>query len=220
MGVIYRTTLVPTKLELLTDWLPGQPWYAGTQPSLVKGGGFRLDDPAGEVGIEFLVAVDVAGGQPIAYLVPVTYRASPVDELAGALIGTAEHGVLGTRWVYDGAHDPVLATELLALIQGRVAAQAQSESHTADATVVSEFAYPAALFVSGAATIGNHPDGTDLACHTVTDDGTAGPKVMLHIVRVLSPDMESGDVGQITANWSPADGRTERGPVVTARAQS
>ncbi|MGC5411428.1 maltokinase N-terminal cap-like domain-containing protein, partial [Streptomyces sp. DT225] len=56
MAVIHRTTLSPTKLELLTAWLPTRPWYAGsTSPSLVKSGGFRLDDPQGEVGIEFMV---------------------------------------------------------------------------------------------------------------------------------------------------------------------
>ena len=151
------------------------------------------------------------------YLVPMTYRAKPVDELATALIGTTEHGVLGTRWVYDGAYDPVLASELLALIQGRVPAQAQSESDTVDPTVVGEFAYASALFVAGPGTVGNHPDGTDIACATVTRAGSPGPRVMLHLVRVLSPDTYPGTAGQVMADWSLPDGRAERGPVVTAR---
>ena len=82
MGIIHHTTLVPTKLELVTSWLPGQPWFAGGQPALTRGGGFRLEDPAGEVGIEFFVAVDVTGEPPVPYLVPMTYRAQPVDELS------------------------------------------------------------------------------------------------------------------------------------------
>ncbi|HEY1703136.1 MAG TPA: hypothetical protein VGG75_25830 [Trebonia sp.] len=44
MAIIYRTTLTPTKLELLTLWLPSRPWYQGQAPDLVKAGGFRLDD--------------------------------------------------------------------------------------------------------------------------------------------------------------------------------
>jgi hypothetical protein len=39
---------------------------------LAKAGGFRLDDPQGEVGIEFMVVTDTAGPQPVAYLVPLT----------------------------------------------------------------------------------------------------------------------------------------------------
>ena len=35
-----------------------------------------------------------------------TYRGSAVAE--GALIATAEHSVLGTRWIYDATTDPVL----------------------------------------------------------------------------------------------------------------
>ncbi|NKQ29357.1 maltokinase N-terminal cap-like domain-containing protein, partial [Streptomyces galbus] len=68
MAIIHRTTLEPTKLELLTGWLPTRPWYTGDgAPELSRPGGFRLDDPEGEVGIEFLVALDASGPAPVAY---------------------------------------------------------------------------------------------------------------------------------------------------------
>jgi hypothetical protein len=121
MAVIHRTTLVPGKRELLAAWLPKQDWSTGSPagPSLARAGGFRLDDPAGQVGIEFDVARDDAA-QPVAgYLVPMTYRGSPLAGADADLIGTAEHGVLGRRWIYDGTHDPVLLAQLAELIQGR-----------------------------------------------------------------------------------------------------
>ena len=137
MSIIYRTTLTPGKLELLSEWLPTRPWYrlTGRAPELVKAGGFRLDDPEGEVGIEFMVAIDGSGAQPLAYHVPMTYRGLPLDGGEDYLIGTTEHGVLGRRWIYDGTRDPVLITQLVALIQGEAQAQAQSQSHTPDRTV-------------------------------------------------------------------------------------
>jgi hypothetical protein len=123
MAVIHHTTLVPGKLDLLSDWLPAQSWYVETaagKPELSRAGGFRLDDPDGEVGIEFMIVLDHSAGNAAAYLVPMTYRGSPLAGAQDALIGTTEHGVLGTRWVYDGAHDPVLLTQLGELIQGRL----------------------------------------------------------------------------------------------------
>ncbi|WP_017627700.1 maltokinase N-terminal cap-like domain-containing protein [Nocardiopsis chromatogenes] len=129
MAVIHRTVLRPTKLELLTAWLPSRPWYRGEgEPELSKAGGFRLDDPEGEVGIEFMVVADGCGPAPTAYLVPLTYRGAPLDGAEDALVGTMEHGVLGTRWVYDARHDPVAVAQLSALLEGRVQAQEQSTS--------------------------------------------------------------------------------------------
>jgi hypothetical protein len=132
MAVIHNTTLTPTKLELLTGWLPSQPWFAGTAEGLARAGGFRLDDPDGEVGIEFMIARTV---DDQAYLVPMTYRGAPLERADAALIGTCEHGVLGRRWVYDGEHDPVLQAQLAALLRGEVGAQAQSQSDTPDPSV-------------------------------------------------------------------------------------
>jgi hypothetical protein len=133
MATIHSTTMAPTKLEVLAGWLPRQRWYLdpGRPPALARAGGFRLDDPAGEVGIEFLLVTD--GDQ--AYVVPMTYRAAPLPGADQGLIGTSEHGVLGTRWIYDAAVDPVAVAQLLAFVTGVVEAQHQTESDTLDPTV-------------------------------------------------------------------------------------
>jgi hypothetical protein len=57
MAIIRQTTMTPTKLALLEAWLPGQPWYrhTGRTARPTKAGGFRLDDPSGQVGLEFMV---------------------------------------------------------------------------------------------------------------------------------------------------------------------
>jgi Maltokinase N-terminal cap domain len=129
--------MVPTKLELLAGWLPRQPWYrdTGTPPALSRAGGFRLDDPAGEVGLEFMLVTDSAGGGETTYFVPLAYRAEPLPETEDGLVGTSEHGVLGTRWIYDAEHDPVATAQLLAFVAGAVEAQHQSESDTPDPSV-------------------------------------------------------------------------------------
>lgn len=48
-------TLVPTKLELLAAWLPGQAWFAGDAADLKRVASYRFADPDGEVGIETLL---------------------------------------------------------------------------------------------------------------------------------------------------------------------
>ncbi|MFR9768221.1 maltokinase N-terminal cap-like domain-containing protein [Nocardia sp. SC052] len=136
MAVIHRTTMVPTKMELLTSWLPGRAWYRGEKPAdLHKAGGFRLDDPDGEVGIEFVVITDHSGAQPHTYHVPLTYRGAPLPDAAEALVGTSEHGVLGTRWVYDATRDPVAVAQIISALIGNARPQAQSESDTPDPSV-------------------------------------------------------------------------------------
>ncbi|MFB7468409.1 1,4-alpha-glucan branching protein [Streptomyces sp. NPDC056224] len=138
MAVVHRTTMSPGKLELVASWLPAQPWYEGRPgqaPELAKAGGFRLDDPEGEVGIEFMVVTDSSGDTPVTYHLPLTYRGAPLPGAEQALVGTSEHGVLGRRWVYDGTQDPVLVAQLRALLRGEAVPQDQNASDAPDPTV-------------------------------------------------------------------------------------
>lgn len=135
MAEVHQTTLVPSKLDLLSRWLPTQPWYVGGEPQLSKSGGFRIDDPAGEVGIELLVVTDTSGATPVAYLVPMTYRGAPLPSGDDALIGTSDHGVLGKRWFYDAPRDPVFVEQSLLLLSGKAIPQHQHVSDALDPTV-------------------------------------------------------------------------------------
>lgn len=213
MAIIHHTTLSPTKLELLADWLPLRPWYRGAEKTvpLSKAGGFRLDDPEGEVGVEFMVATDGSGPEPVSYLVPLTYRGAPLEGAEAGLVGTLEHGVLGTRWVYDGAHDPVMVEQLLALLAGGAVAQAQSETDTPDPTVEVRSAgrgVPAGL--TGPGGVADDATGTEI---TVGPAGLDAPVLTLALNRVLSPGAAAGDglLGQVLAGWSVPDGAAERG---------
>jgi hypothetical protein len=192
LAVIHKTTLVPSKLDLLAVWLPRQDWYADQPggPALARVGGFRLDDPVGEVGIEFMVVRDDAARDVAAYLVPMTYRGSPLARAEAHLIGTAEHGVLGPRFLYDGTQDPVLLTQLAELVQGRAEAQAQSQSNTPDATV-----------------------------HAVPVDGDPAERLSISFARRLVPadPAAATEPGQVTGLWTAPDGALIRSVFATAR---
>ena len=207
MAIIHHTTVKPTKLELLTPWLPTRPWYVGDgAPELTKAGGFRLDDPEGEVGIEFMVVVDTSGPAPVAYHVPLTYRAAPLPGAEHALVGTMEHGVLGPRWAYDGMHDPVLRTELLALFEGRAQAMAQSISDTPDHEITHSYTGPA--LSAGPVEVTEDQDATGFAL----PDGT-----VLRLHRRPRPTAPEDAAGQVSGVWDAPDGTRARGVFVTLR---
>jgi hypothetical protein len=181
------TTMAPTKLELLGEWLPRQPWYrsTGQLPELRRAGGFRLDDPDGEVGIEFMLVTDGAGGAETTYFLPLTYRGEPLAGADDALVGTSEHGVLGTRWIYDGAPDPVAVAQLLQFVRGGVEAQHQSQSDTPDPSVG----------------------------RTWAATGEAGP---LEVLRLPGGDVGTA-LGSVECDWTRSDGTLARGTVAVVR---
>jgi hypothetical protein len=189
MAYIHTTASVsPTKLELLDRWLPGQPWSAGGgQPDLARAGGFRLDDPAGEVGIEFMFVRNDATSDGTTYQVPMTYRGAPLAGSESALIGTAEHGALGTRWIYDGVHDPVLVAQLVALLHGAAEPQHQSESDTPEPRVRVDLATDVQLVAGSFETVAG-ADGT-----------------MIRLARVLTVG-ERPESATLLANFEGANG--------------
>ncbi|MFJ9339759.1 1,4-alpha-glucan branching protein [Streptomyces sp. NPDC101733] len=220
MAVIHRTTLTPTKLELLAGRLPSRPWYRGgpAAPDLAKAGGFRIDDPEGEVGIEFMVVTDGSGAEPVAYLVPLTYRAAPLAGAEEGLLGTCEHGVLGTRWVYDGAHDPVLVEGLLALLAGRATPQAQSLSDTPDPSV--EVRAAGLDVPSGPTAPGRVTDTAAATLIAVGPTDGDGPTLTLSRLLRPGPAATGDDVrAQVLAPWSDPDGTDRRGVFATLRAR-
>jgi predicted trehalose synthase len=234
---IHRTTLSPSKLELLTTWLPQQRWYAakGRTPVLRRLGGFRLDDPAGQVGIEVMVVADDSGPQPVVYQVPLTYRGAPLSGSEHALVGTTEHGVLGTRWVYDGPHDEVFVAQLLALIEGQVEAQAQSESDTPDHTVTGHSVDSEVVRLASSAVLRGEQSNTSVVCKVVDTDGEPAKPVIAKVFRSLhpgeNPDVvvqsaltEAGStqvphtVGSVAGEWvDPTSGERVRGHLVFAQ---
>lgn len=114
MATLHAAQLIPSKIELLSRWVPSQPWANEVDTSVLESAGaYRFDDPAGEVGVEthLLLAAD---GQIIQ--VPLTYRAQALDGAEDSLITKMHHSVLGERWVYDASADPVFARTLAATI--------------------------------------------------------------------------------------------------------
>ncbi|WP_432156382.1 maltokinase N-terminal cap-like domain-containing protein [Streptomyces sp. bgisy153] len=210
MAVIHHTVLRPSKLELLAAWLPSRPWYRGgaAGPELVKSGGFRLDDPEGEVGIEFMVVTDVSGPEPVPYLVPLTYRGAPLDGAEHALVGTMEHGVLGRRWAYDGCHDPVLAAQLTALLEGREQAQDQNTSDLPDREITASYDGAGPLGDAVTPAVADDEDGTEL---TVSEDVVLRLRRTPRATPEGAPVLPQGAIGHVTGAWQQPDGTHARG---------
>ena len=113
MAILHRATLTPTKPGLITAWLDRQPWGGSGAVEVV--GSYRFDDPDGAVGVE---GVLLARGATLLH-VALTYRAAALADADAALVGTAEHSVLGRRWVYDAAGDPLAVACFERALSGR-----------------------------------------------------------------------------------------------------
>jgi hypothetical protein len=112
VAIIHQAILTPTKPELVATWLDGQSWAGPGETGVV--GSYRFDDPAGEVGVEAMI---VRRGDRWLH-VPMTYRGAPLDGADAHVIGTLHHSVLGERWVYDAAGDPVGRACFVRALQG------------------------------------------------------------------------------------------------------
>ncbi|MFZ2014951.1 MAG: hypothetical protein WAV00_14105 [Nocardioides sp.] len=197
MALVYRATLDPSKQELVEAWLPSQPWAAG-RAIAEKVAEYRFDDPEGEVGVETILwALD--DGTVIQ--TPLTYRAAVLDGAEASFVGTTEHSVLGSRWVYDGCGDPVWAATLAtAILTGASQAQMVIE-HDGELVDV-----PPRMQVRGS---GAAPFG-----HSVTpidSVSTEGDMTVVHSdgVELRLPRVVGTPVtGDATLTWLDRDGTT------------
>ncbi|MGL4745828.1 MAG: maltokinase N-terminal cap-like domain-containing protein [Dermatophilaceae bacterium] len=207
----HDAVLVPGTLELLEAWMGDQRWYAakGRRPRLRRVGRWRLDDPAGDVGVETLVVVDDCGTDPVVYQVPLTYRAAPLAGADHALVGVLEHSVLGRRWVYDAPHDPVYAAQLLELVQGRVRARSSSLSHTDDGTVrgVPQRSWSTEVRARTSRVLSGDQSNTSIVLDGDLPDGRHLPLV-IKVFRMLSP----GDNPDVVLQGALIDAGSTRVP--------
>lgn len=182
-------TLIPHFRDFLPQWVARQPWFQGRGvPSLTPIGYFRLEDPSGEVGIETHLVTD---GLAV-YHVPMTYRGAPMQHgapaAAAALVATAEHSVLGTRWIYDGEADPVWRSEVLRLVRAGGVSEPTSKRGVAPAEARGQL---------------------------LTADKPTFDSVVIELKRVLAPGHSAGDLdatGQLIGTWHPGGPGT---PAVT-----
>jgi len=129
--------------------------------------------------------------------------------------------VLGHRWIYDAAHDPVLIAPLVALIQGDTGPQAQDVSNTVDPTVISQPVIGGSLTALGSAVTTNEPSGTNLQVETASAAGTRG-RLIIQINRILRPGGGAAPASQsgqpvLSATWRLPEGTVVRGIIATAR---
>lgn len=168
-------TLTPHFREFLPGWIACQPWYtASGVPALTLVGAFRLEDPAGAVGIETHLLSD---GSTL-YQVPMTYRGAPLDGAEHALITTAEHSVLGRRWIYDAPADPVWVEQVLRLVRTEGVTEASAKRGAAFAEARGQRLDRSAALAPGAV-------GIDLVRSLAAGEP------------VLDPDA----IGVVTARW-------------------
>lgn len=200
MAHIYQATLSPNKMELLTEWLPAQPWFPGGDSSALRQvGAYRFDDPAGEVGIETIL---VAAGDAVLQA-PLTYRGAELEGAEQWLVGTMEHSVLGTRWVYDACADPVYVAELAAaVLSGR--AQAEEMVDVDGKSVRRE----PSVRVQGSGSVDAEVPALSGELSLVTSGSVTSISdgaLELSVVRVLDLTGTSAGPRQLTATWDAQD---------------
>jgi len=203
MALIQRATLTPSKIELLVPWLRSRAW-AGEPVDVRAVGAYRFDDPDGRVGIETFF---LESGDGTVLHVPVTYRDCPLPGAHEHLIGTTEHSVLGTRWVYDGCGDPVWAQVAAQVILGG----GRQASEFVDDGAGGQRELPTTATAEGSGSAGTTPapvigaQPRDETGYTVVTTG--GP--VLVVARIVGSVLTG--VGQtLTACWG------SRHPVVVA----
>jgi len=178
MALLHEATISPRKDELVGPWLTTRPWWDG-EAERGPVGSFRLDDPAGQVGMECFLFGSASGST---LFVPVTYRDAPLPGLEASLLGTMEHSVLGTRYVYDACADPVFVATVLHTIRSG-GGHADLQLRRADGTEVDREP-DATATGEGVPTVPHHDPGLPVSATDGSDRTTiTGTDVALTVMR-------------------------------------
>jgi predicted trehalose synthase len=184
--------------EYLESWLVGQRWFGGKRraPNLEVIGGFELVDPSGAAAIRVYFVLDHAE-YPLLYQVPLTERKDPLPGAENSLVAKTE-AVDGTRYVYDGPHDPAFAEALMRLILDDGVANATSGPASANSGGI-EVAHgrhtPGAETVSirSSRVQGGEQSNTSIVYETADRDGQPSRPLICKLFRALH-DGENPDV--------------------------
>lgn len=228
MALLHKgASLSPRKTDLIAGWIGAQRWYAakGRTPALRPLFAWRLGDPDGEVGIETFVIADDATTPPVVYQVPLTYRGAPLPGRESALVGVIEHSVLGTRYVYDGPHDPVYAAQLFALATGAAEAASSSITDAVEPAVTGIEMGARGWRLSESRVLAGEQSNTSIIGMAIDPEGQPRP-VITKVFRALAdgrnPDVElqgvlaaagstrvPASLGAVSGNW-PEPGKAGR----------
>jgi hypothetical protein len=122
--------------------------------------------------------------------------------------------VLGRRWIYDAAHDPVAVRQLLAFLAGEAQAQAQNDSDTPDSSV-------GRSWIAGGRPVAPTPLSvatTEPGRTTIAVTGPSSEQLALDLIRVLQPGpLAEEALGHVDADWTRPGGAVARGAVVVVR---
>ena len=196
MATVHKgASIVPSKLELVTAWMPDQRWYAakGRAPQLERVGGFRFEDPEGQVGVEVILVADRAASPPVVYQVPLSYRGAPLEGAEHALIGTMDHSVLGPRWVYDGPHDPVYVAGLVDTILTGGQSDDGQASQGSNALAVGRPTGLTTGTVTSSRVLTGEQSNTSVICRMGARDGGPAEPLIVKVFRIVQ-DGENPDV--------------------------
>jgi hypothetical protein len=189
--------LTPSTSRLLAEWVPAQPWSGGVPLTGEPVGCYRFDDPDGEAEIETHLVRTVDGR---VVQVPLTHRSEPLERGEHALLGTAEHSVLGSRWVYDGCADPVYFAALCTAI---LAGGGESASRTDGGGRL----HAPAVHVRGSGGV-------------ITDDTAVDPTAPMKRfeaggITVMHTGVLQVGLQRMVGEHAPDDGSGDRGPTLT-----
>jgi trehalose synthase-fused probable maltokinase len=211
-------------LDLLSDWLPNQRWFAGeSRPGRLELlGSYQLRASEHDSGVRMITVAlvrDAAAERPQTYQVPLVVRDIDADVEPLGYIGAAtEHGDRAA--LVDGPHDPAFARALMGLIADEGssigAGEGAAEAYGQPMPGAHAHRFASSRVLSG------EQSNTSIICDLRDDDGELAVPLIIKVFRTLhggdNPDVTlqtalaaAGSLrvpptfGQVSGTWHDPD---------------